>query len=303
MINFSVIIPHKNRQEMLVRCLDSIPRRDDVQIIVVDDNSDPKLVDFENFPGLNDNHIEVYFTKEGKGAGYARNVGLEHAKGKWVLFADSDDWYLDNLSEMMDKYVESDFDMLVFRQKRVNSKGSVKDNIYDKMFDEAIASGNLKEIIYSYACPVARFIRTEVIKHNDIKFQQVRYSNDVMFALKVSCTSVRIKVVDVQLYCVYESDGSLTRNTNWKNYYIRTIVALDALKYIKSQKRNFEYSYWKGWYSNLLRTNKLVAVCLALRICRVAGIKEFVKFLYDRFKTDYPKYYIKFRNIGNIFRS
>ncbi len=41
---FSVIISHKNRPKMLQRCLDSIPRRDDVQIKVVDDKSDPKQV-------------------------------------------------------------------------------------------------------------------------------------------------------------------------------------------------------------------------------------------------------------------
>ena len=38
---FSIIIPHKNIPSLLQRCLDSIPKRDDVQIIVVDDNSNP----------------------------------------------------------------------------------------------------------------------------------------------------------------------------------------------------------------------------------------------------------------------
>ena len=39
MINYSIIIPHKNIPNLLQRCLDSIPNREDVQIIVVDDNS------------------------------------------------------------------------------------------------------------------------------------------------------------------------------------------------------------------------------------------------------------------------
>ena len=47
MINFSFIIPHKNTPDLLQKCLDSIPRRDDVQIIVVDDNSDADKVDFD----------------------------------------------------------------------------------------------------------------------------------------------------------------------------------------------------------------------------------------------------------------
>ena len=89
--NYSIIIPHKNIPDLLKRCLDSIPRRNDVQIIVVDDNSDPEKVDFSNFPGVGEKCVEVYFTKEGKGAGFARNVGLKYAIGKWVLFADADD--------------------------------------------------------------------------------------------------------------------------------------------------------------------------------------------------------------------
>lgn len=55
--------------------MNSIPRRTDIQIIVVDDNNDPKKVDFEHFPGVGEKCVKVYFTKEGKGAGYARNMG------------------------------------------------------------------------------------------------------------------------------------------------------------------------------------------------------------------------------------
>lgn len=49
-INYSIIIPHKNIPQLLQRCLDSIPIRDDVQVIVVDDNSDTDKVNFDNFP-------------------------------------------------------------------------------------------------------------------------------------------------------------------------------------------------------------------------------------------------------------
>lgn len=45
MYKYSIIIPHYNIPELLQRCLDSIPERDDVQVIVVDDNSDSSKVD------------------------------------------------------------------------------------------------------------------------------------------------------------------------------------------------------------------------------------------------------------------
>ena len=51
-IIYSIVIPHYNIPDLLERALNSIPQREDIEIIVVDDNSDPAKVDFEHFPGL-----------------------------------------------------------------------------------------------------------------------------------------------------------------------------------------------------------------------------------------------------------
>lgn len=47
---YCIIISHRNTLDLLIRCVASIPRREDVQIIVVNDNSEPAIVDFDNFP-------------------------------------------------------------------------------------------------------------------------------------------------------------------------------------------------------------------------------------------------------------
>ena len=62
-IKFSFVIPHKNTPELLQKCLNSIPDRDNIQVIVVDDNSDKKIVDFQNFPHWNGKNYEFYLTK------------------------------------------------------------------------------------------------------------------------------------------------------------------------------------------------------------------------------------------------
>ena len=78
-INYSIIIPHKNIPALLIRCIRSIPRRDDIQIIVVDDNSDNANTYLSIYPELRQSNIEMYLTKEGRGAGYARNVSFDWA--------------------------------------------------------------------------------------------------------------------------------------------------------------------------------------------------------------------------------
>ena len=125
-VNYSIIIPHHNIPKLLLRCLDSIPKRNDIQIIIVDDNSDTSIVNFKHFPGLKQENVEVYFTKEGKGAGYARNIGLKYAKGKWILFADADDFFSDQLDSILSDYVNYDSDLLFFNTKRVLSKNTKK---------------------------------------------------------------------------------------------------------------------------------------------------------------------------------
>ena len=128
MINYTFIIPHKNIPDLLQRCLNSIPRSEDIQIIVVDDNSDPDKVDFEHFPGVGEPCVEVYFTKEGKGAGYARNVVLKHAKGKWLLFADADDLFSYKLNSILNLYVDKDVDVIFFNYDSVYSDDVSKKN-------------------------------------------------------------------------------------------------------------------------------------------------------------------------------
>ena len=83
MVNYSIIIPHRGAPELLQRLLDSIPQRPDVQVIVIDD-------------------------PDGRGGGYARNQALPQATGRWLLFADADDFYAEGFLDVLDAYVNRD---------------------------------------------------------------------------------------------------------------------------------------------------------------------------------------------------
>ena len=115
--NYSFIIPHKNCPDLLQRCVDSIPERDDVQVIVVDDNSDegkkPALKERKNLQVI---HLDA---ANSKGAGRARNVGLEHAVGKWLMFEDADDDLTKFLSGILDKYATDEITDMVFLNARM----------------------------------------------------------------------------------------------------------------------------------------------------------------------------------------
>ena len=112
MFNYSIIIPHKNIPSLLRRCLDSIPERDDLEIIVVDDNSKEDTI--RDLQTIHRNNLQIIYTKEGKGAGYARNVGISKAQGKWILFADADDFFLPNVIEKISPYSDCPQKLILF---------------------------------------------------------------------------------------------------------------------------------------------------------------------------------------------
>ena len=89
---YNIIIPHHNNPILLERCLNSIPERNDIDVIVVDDNSEKQY--FVQLEHICKSHSNVQFipTTEGLGAGYARNIGLQHLHSKWVVFGDADDY-------------------------------------------------------------------------------------------------------------------------------------------------------------------------------------------------------------------
>ena len=162
MIDYSIIIPHYNNAEDLKCCLASIPDRDDVEIIIVDDNSNPGKVDFEHFPGLGRANTKVFFSKgeHGKGPGYARNVGVQQAQGRWIVFSDSDDYFLPSFNDMLDAYKDSDADVVYFKVAKRNLEGEISSyEMFNNAIDEAKQEGKPDAISFGVPSPVAKFVR------------------------------------------------------------------------------------------------------------------------------------------------
>ena len=85
----SVIIPCHNRFELVSLLVSSIPKREDVEVILVDDYSTDDLsqVNLSVFP----NHKYIRNDTTNRYAGSARNIGIENSTGEYLFFADSDD--------------------------------------------------------------------------------------------------------------------------------------------------------------------------------------------------------------------
>ena len=100
--SFSIIIPHYHIPDLLMRCLDSIPVRDDIQVIVVDDCSPEVDTYLLKYPALSRPFLELYHTPIGGSAGRARNIGMDHARGKWLIFIDADDFFVKDIDAILE---------------------------------------------------------------------------------------------------------------------------------------------------------------------------------------------------------
>lgn len=225
-MKYSVIIPHKNRQQTIQRCIDSIPDREDIEVIIIDDNSDPNLVDFDNYPGKTRRNVLFYRTYEGRGAGYARNVGLAKSTGAWILFADSDDFYSRDCFDELDKLTnQEDVDIVYFDIFCDTTPVSGRVNMVNGRYSKYMITKDDRFVKYGCWAPWNKAIRRDFVVMNKLEFEEVAVGNDAMFSLRASKCCLECVISMKKLYCLTESRDSITCA---KRDFNRTLLYLNV---------------------------------------------------------------------------
>ena len=234
--SLTIIIPHYNTPDSLCGMLKSIGRHDHVQIIVVDDHSS---IDLEKLEECQKKYCYVTFLQtdgQRQGAGAARNIGLKHAKGKWLMFADADDEYLPDWYETISEYLTSDYDLVYFKpvSRKADQSPSNRHLRFAAMVDNYLARGygGEERLRYRFVVPWSKLIRTNIVQNNNITFDEVLYSNDVMFSTMVGFHASKITASSSEIYCVIEHEGSLTYRNSGKVYISRMHVICRQQEYL-----------------------------------------------------------------------
>lgn len=116
-MRFSIIVPVYNVQDYLKKCLDSIVNQDydDYEIVLVNDGST------DGSAKICEQYAEIYkcikyYVKNNGGLSDARNFGIEHARGQYCVFIDSDDWIAQGCLRKIDATIgASQTDLVVTR--------------------------------------------------------------------------------------------------------------------------------------------------------------------------------------------
>ena len=93
MINVSIVIPVYNVEKYLKQCLESVVNQtlDKIEVICINDGSTDNSLNILKEYEKKYNNI-IIIDQENKGPGFARNIGMKRASGKYIYFLDSDDY-------------------------------------------------------------------------------------------------------------------------------------------------------------------------------------------------------------------
>lgn len=165
-MKLSILIPVYNQEDLVIKALANLPRRDDIEVLVRDDgSSDATLERLKIFRDMNpDLNMTVYTNGVNRGVAYTKNRLLESAKGDYFHIHDSDDFvYTANYSSVID-----------------NLNGA---DIY--CMDLIVNDGHALEVTEDtkrlYCAQIARCIRREFAK--GLKFpEEIRAGDDWFYA-------------------------------------------------------------------------------------------------------------------------
>lgn len=104
MIKVSIIMPAYNSENFIRKSLLSIPNREDIEIIVINDGSTDRTAEIAK-----EFNVKLIDRKENMGIGYSRKEGLSYAQGEYIMFFDSDDTIVeDNFNAALDMLTGED---------------------------------------------------------------------------------------------------------------------------------------------------------------------------------------------------
>ena len=208
MSTISIVIPVYNSSKFLRQCIDSLINQTyaDMEIICVNDGSTDNSLSILNEYAEKDSRIKV-FTKrnEGKGAASARNMGLDHATGKYIMFLDSDDFFEKNMIwELHDRLERTLADMVICRANRYNERLHRVTTPYVSIDfryapkTEFFSYRDCSEHIFQISDIIAwnKMYRLDFLKQYDLRFEAIPISDDQYVPCLALVLAKKLTIVD-----------------------------------------------------------------------------------------------------------
>ena len=257
----SIIVPVYNVENYIERCLNSLVNQTfkDIEIITINDGSTDKSLELINKYVKEDIRVSVIDLGD-EGVSYCRNLGIEKANGKYIMFVDSDDWIDFNMVEVMYKKAEeNNIDLVMcsyIREFKDHSKEKIfnlpEEIIYkeDKVKNELLRKlvGPVKEelsnpeMLDALGTVWGKLYRTDILKENKINFvdlKEIGSAEDTLFNIFTFNYLKKVMFLNKPMYHYWrDNPKSVTSQYNSKLKEQRKVFFKYISDFIK--ENNFE---------------------------------------------------------------
>lgn len=250
----SIIIPIYNSEKNLYRCIDSIIKQSvkEIEIILIDDGSIDKSLSICNEIANQDSRVKV-FSEKNSGVSVARNRGINMAKGKYIMFCDSDDFVEENWCKELLNIIYEDEKIftvcgIAIINNRVERKNTNK-QLFGKEF--SVSKFNKEDFFKLYKrwlinSPCNKIYVTQIINDNNIRFnEELSLGEDLLFNLEYMRYIDEIRIVNKALYNYIRTDEESLDNKYYENLF-------EIYKYLHSEL----YRYMKEFRVDLKEEEK-----------------------------------------------
>lgn len=214
MLKISVIVPFNNGKKYLEKCLNNLSKIefDDYEIILVDDfsNDDSEII------AKKYEKVKYYYTSEETiGVGNARNLGIEKANGKYIMFVDVDDTIEKDLFKKIEKYMYKDIDMVKYKMKIIKDKELYTDGPIFEVINGEEAFNKLCFKDKFLDSPCIYLIKKELFERTNLCFEKNVYHEDFGLIPLLLANAKTVVSTNIYGYNYFQSENSIMRNEDY----------------------------------------------------------------------------------------
>lgn len=253
----SIVMPVYNSENYLRYALNSILDQtfQDFEIICINDGSRDNSLKILKEYAQKHNNIRIY-SQRNQGAGVARNKGLELARGKYIMFLDSDDVFRKEMLETLyNKAEKTNSDIVVCGNISILTKNNIR---YKITYNTDIWVRELprKEVFnrkdtpykifnFTYFQAWNKFYSREFLIKNNIKFQNSRYLEDLDFTFTSLAVADRITTVKNKFVVYFErKNNPLHKSKREKEYFYKAFYQFKQDLINRNLFRDISFSYY-----------------------------------------------------------
>lgn len=264
-MKISLVLPVYNVEKYIERCLISCINQSykNIEIIIVDDCGNDNSIKISKIYKKTDSRIKIIYNDKNLGTYHARRIGVENAKGDYILFIDPDDTLESNSLYLISKKLLAKDDILLYGVKNTPPKpiGYTKSSV-PELKNNLVDLNNLKKIFstkgFNLGTP-GKIFKTNILKSaykslNIQKDTRLIFAEDILlFSLALESSS-KITTLNLNLYNYHSNEESITK-TETKNSYI---YKLEQINYCINALKNIDFKNPRSLYIKDSSMNRLL---------------------------------------------